>query len=270
MKPLMRMPYGFGPTPGPRQDPDGKPHDWHDGPKSRAVILRFLSEAEALVPLLPPGFLLDGDPWVTIRYTELTELAWLAGRGYRMLGVYFPAVYRGRREEARGPFLAVLWENLADPILSGREELGYAKLPAEISAPRRTGGSEKMRAAWQGHPFFDLSLADFRTEPTEEMAAASPPADGVLHYKYIPRTGDPGQADCAYACLTPPPGPIRRLVGVESASAEWAFHPASWEEMPTQCHVVSALANLPVHESARARIETTIGASDLSGQKRLD
>ena len=32
-------------------------------------------------------------------------------------------------------FLVVLWENLTDPILTGREELGFSKIYCEIPEP---------------------------------------------------------------------------------------------------------------------------------------
>ncbi|MCT8973970.1 acetoacetate decarboxylase family protein [Microbaculum marinisediminis] len=265
---IFRMPYGFGPMPGPRQGPDGKPHDWTTGPRSYTASVRFLSTRDALEPLLPPGFYLDGDPEVEVRYTELTELAWLAGRGYRLLGVYLKAGYRGQRDTARGQFLSVLWENLADPILSGREELGYAKLPAEISAPRRVGRTAEVTASWMGFPFFRMSLEGI--EDAAQAPAAPPPSDGVLHYKYIPRTGALDEADCAYACLSPNVATHRRVVATQTATATFAFVRANWEQMPTQFHIVSRLAELPILDTLPARIETAIGASDLGNQRRLE
>lgn len=265
---IHRMPFGFGPMPGPRQAPGGGRHDWSRGPRARAVTLRFRTEAERLVPLLPPGFALEGAPWVTLRYTELTRLDWLAGRGYRMLGVMLPARYEGRRDRVRAPFLAVLWENLADPILSGREELGYAKLPAELVNGRAAGGGRRHEARWQGHRFFEMELGPERR--CDPAPVAGPAAEGVLHYKYIPRTGAPGQADCAYACLSPLPGKARRVTRRAEATARFAFLPTRWEEMPTQVHIVNALAALPVRELSVAEIETSLGGDDLSATRRLE
>ena len=57
----------------------------------------------------------------------MKEIEWLAGRGYNTLGVSFPAVFEGEVDRATGSLLTVLWENLTDPILTGREELGFSK-----------------------------------------------------------------------------------------------------------------------------------------------
>jgi hypothetical protein len=48
----------------------------------------------------------------------MTAVDWLAGRGYTMIEVSWPATFTGRRDHATGRFLAVVWENLADPIIT--------------------------------------------------------------------------------------------------------------------------------------------------------
>lgn len=133
---MYQMPYGFGPTAGPRQGPDYKPFDGSRAPHRWSAAVSFLTNRAYLDRLLPPRFDLIGDPVVTIEFTVFTELAWLAGRGYSMLQVRFPATYEGERDRTVGSFLPVLWENLADPILCGREELGFAKLWCELPSPR--------------------------------------------------------------------------------------------------------------------------------------
>lgn len=259
-----RMPYGFGPMPGPRQGPDGQPFDWSVTPRRTAVSAGFLTDAAALEALLPPGFTLVGEPVVTLELQYLRELEWLGGRGYNILGVKFRARWDGA-ETATGPFLSVMWENLADPILSGREELGYAKLYAELPEPRVLRGHHHFTAGWLGHPFFRLEL--------HGLTPAAPPTasadDGVLHYKVMPRTGRPGEAEIACATLTPAgPGPI---VDSHHAAAgfDFAFLPATWEALPTMAHIVNRLAALPVHERRAAAITHTRGGRDLSDQRIL-
>src|SRR6185369_12854077 len=114
---LYRMPAHFGPMAGPRQGPDGETFDWTDTPKRINISTSFLTEPAVLDALLPPGLELAGDPLVTIEIVYMTELEWLAGRGYNTVGVRFPARFRGQRDDILGSFLAILWENLADPIL---------------------------------------------------------------------------------------------------------------------------------------------------------
>jgi hypothetical protein len=265
---MHRMPYGFGPAAGPRQDGDGVPFDWADTPHRRAVAVSYLTDEAALAALLPPRFVLAGEPVVTVEIQYLTELQWLAGRGYNTLGVKFPATYQGKSEAVAGLFLAVLWENLADPILTGRDELGFAKLYAEIPEPRVFRGREMHGAAWLGHRFVDLELDDIR-DAGSPAPPQGPAAGGTLHYKYVPSTGDWGSADVAYACHTPPGASRQRVLSASAANGRVAFHPTTWEQMPTQFHIVQRLAALPVLESRGASVTVTRGGRDLSDQRRI-
>lgn len=264
---VRRMPYGFGPSAGPRQGPDGKPFSWVDTPRRRAVAVDFLTEADRLSALLPPGFALAGEPIVTVEVQYLAELEWLAGRGYNTLGVKFGATYTGERDEVTGLFLAVLWENLADPILTGRDELGFAKLYADIPEPRLFRGSEFHGASWQGHRFVDIELHD--AADADPDLSAGPAAGGTLHYKYVPETGNWGAGDIAYACHTPAGNSRQHVTRYRRAEGRVAFTKASWEQMPTQFHVVNTLAALPVLEWRGATIIETRGGKDLSDQRRL-
>ncbi|MGO4833179.1 acetoacetate decarboxylase family protein [Rhizobiaceae sp. 2RAB30] len=236
-------------------------------PPSRAVAVDFLTDADRLSPLLPPGFSLAGEPVVTVEVQYLTELEWLAGRGYNTLGVKFGATFKGQRDEVTGLFLSVLWENLPDPILTGRDELGFAKLHADIPAPRIFGASEFHGASWLGHRFVDIELHDIAE--AEPLARSGPAAGGTLHYKFVPSTGNWGEEDAAYACLTPPGGSRQHLMRSMRVTGSVKFHQASWEQMPTQFHIVNALANLPIVEWRGATITETRGGKDLSDQRRL-
>lgn len=92
-----------------------------------------------------------------------------------------------------GTFTPVLWENLSDPIMTGREELGFSKIYAEMPPPVIIGNNYSAIATWQGFRFAEVSETDL-----EEALAQLPPASGSFHYKFIPRTGARGEADAAY------------------------------------------------------------------------
>lgn len=268
---MYRMPYGFGPTAGPRQGSDYKPFDWSRAPHRWSAAVSFLTDRDHLDRLLPPRFGLVGDPIVTVEFTVLSELTWLAGRGYSMLQLRFPAAYNGERDKAVGSFLPVLWENLTDPILSGREELGFAKLWCELPAPRVMGDRVSCTASWLGHEFAALEVTDL-TEAEPRIPAypglREHRSDGALHYKYIPQTGEWGKAAVAHACLTPPAGtPI--VDRLRLGKGRVSFRPTTWEQMPTQFHIVQALCALPILEQREAWCIETRGASDLSQQRAL-
>ena len=225
------MPTHFGPMTGPRRGPDGKGYACIDTPKSTSYSVSFLTNAEQLEELLPEGFALHGEPVVTVYQIHMKEIEWLAGRGYNIMGVTFPATYTGKRDRAMGPFLTVLWENMTEPILTGREQLGFAKIYCEMPEPAVCRGETRVIAHWQGFRFLDMKLTNMReVAPADHPAPAAPRTDGVLtgllHYKYIPRTGHWGEADAAYACLTPEEGSNSRLTGLWQGDGTVEFHPA--------------------------------------------
>ena len=237
-----RMPVSFGPAPGPRQRVGGA-RVIDPMARVQGVATRFLTDAERLEALLPPGMSLDGEPVVSVELLFITELAWLAGRGYNSLGVKLPVVCQGQTETLRGPFLSVLWENMADPMVTGREELGYAKLYCEIDQPAILKDRLRYRAGWQGHRLFEMELTDI-------LPADKPPereGDGLLHYRYVPAIGRPGVADFAGPTLSPP-SPCFEWLDHKTANGRLRFIHSTWEELPTLVHIVNTLAKLPILE----------------------
>ena len=268
---MYRMPTHFGPRTGPRQGADGLSFENKDTPKTTTVAVSFLTNADQLEALLPPGFELAGEPVVTVEASYMTEIEWLAGRGYNILGVSFPATFHGEQDHVTGSFLTVLWENLADPIITGREELGFAKIYCELPEPVVFRGETHLTASWLGFKFLDLKVNHLRQQSAEEIErlALAQTGAGILHYKYMPRTGEWGAADVAHATLTPAATPNRvvkeRWVGQGSVQ----FHQARWEDMPTQYNIVNTFYDLEVIELCGASVTKTVGGKDLSDQRIL-
>lgn len=266
---LQRMPTCFGLATGPRRGPDGRVFQNIDSPKSISHTIQFRTDPDQLRALCPPGFELGHAPIMSITATYMTEIEWLAGRGYNTLGASFPAVYRGEADYAEGQFLTVLWENLTDPILTGREELGFAKIYCELPPPRMVGPGTWCQASWLGFTFLEMALTDMEACDPASVPAPAVRHDGTLHYKYMPRTGEWGTADVAYAVLTPAATPHRRVTGMWRGQGELCFHRARWEDMPTQYQIVNGLADLEIREYLGSTIVATVGAKDLSDQRIL-
>ena len=269
------MPTHFGPMAGPRQGPDDARFECRDNPRSTSYSVSFLTNPDQLQSLLPDGFALHGDPVVTVDQTHMKEIEWLAGRGYNVMGVTFPVTYTGTRDRALGPFLTVLWENLTDPILTGREQLGFAKIYCELPDPAVCRGETHVTASWLGYRFLDMKLRNMQPVAAADYPPApAPRSDGVLtgqlHYKYIPRTGDWDQADVAYATLTPAAGSNRQVTAMWRGDGTVQFHHARWEDMPTQHMIVSAFHQLEIREYRGATITQAVGGKDLSDQRRLE
>ena len=268
---MYRMPTHFGPSLGPRQGERGRKYDNLESPKITAFSVSFLSNREQLEELLPEGFEVGAEPVVTVEIQYITEIEWLAGHGYNTLGVSFPAVFTGKKGRVVGNFLTVLWENLADAIFTGREELGFSKIYCEIPKPRIYQGQTHCFASWMGFKFMDLKIENLKQLSAEEVSSVAKKQknDGILHYKYIPKTGEWGKADVAYAVLTPYDSPNRIVKEMWQGEGTVQFHKATWEDLPTQFHIVNTFYNLEIKEYRGATMVKTTGAKDLSDQRIL-
>jgi hypothetical protein len=262
-----RMPIFFGPTPGPRQWPKGKDFDFTKTPKRRAIAVRYLTDKAKLQAHLPDCFEVWGEPVITVEITYMWELGWLAGRGYNMGDVKFPAIHHGRNGRTPGTMLLVRFEDLADPILSGREELGHNKLYCEIPPLNILEGHYSTQLSWLHTPFLKIAAWDLKEEL--QPPPADPANKGLLSYKYMPRTGEWGVADVEYATLTPPSWNGRvthRAIG----QGKVEFIKAKWEDLPTLYHLVNAFEALPILEYRGAVVYDMEGGASGSETHKLD
>ena len=268
---MYRMPTHFGPSLGPRQGPDGRKFECRDNPKTTSLAVNFLTNREQLEELIPEVFQLEGEPVVTVEASYMTEIEWLAGRGYNTLGVKFPVAFKGERDSVVGSFLTVLWENLTDPILTGREDIGFSKIYCELPEPRFYGGEAHSSASWLGFKLMDLRLKNLKELTTEEIkeTGSKQMGDGTLHYKYMPRTEEWGRADAAYAVLTPSETPNKVIKEMWRGEGVVQFHRAAWEDLPTMYTIVNAFADLEVKEYRGASLTRTVGGKDLGDQRIL-
>ncbi|WP_321889123.1 acetoacetate decarboxylase family protein [Paraburkholderia bannensis] len=258
-----RMPIVFGPAPGPRQKPDGTIWTPEETGMMRAqwMTVSYRTERKSLERILPPGFALRGEPEVHVSLAFFNDLYWLAGRGYGILNVEVPVVYSGKTETIEGAFCPVLWEGVPDAIMTGREELGFPKLFADIPALKidHDNGTAGGEASWFDYRFFEIDLHGL-TEISGDKKLPGP-GGATLFYKYMPRTGSSGSGGCdvAYATTSQPlPGasgdtsPIKfsdanfRKWKGKGGSVKW--HRASFEQLPTTFHIVNGLADLEIVE----------------------
>lgn len=159
-------------------------------------------------------------------------------------------------------------------ILTGREELGFSKIYCDLPEPRVYQGETHCIASWMGFKFLDMNLKNMTQVPPEKFPPpAGPRTDGVLtgtlHYKYIPKTGEWGTADSAYAVLTPAETPNRIVKEIWRGEGTVAFHRARWEDLPTQYMIVNTFADLDIKEYRGATISKSVGGKDLSDQRIL-
>ena len=261
LAPMYRMPVSFGPAPGPRNLPESQRHRRYEK-NTLTLTLSALTDSDALARLLPPGFAVEAPARIELSLLVLTDIGWLAGRGYNILMVRIPARWRGE-EDVTGAFVPVLWESMAEPILTGRDELGWPKIFADIPTPVVENGEWRAHAAWEDFTFLDMRAGDF------EAAARPDPAPQMMFHKYVPRTGAWGEAEVDYFTATALEVAAPQVRSVRNGTGAFRFHRASWEQMPTQYPIVSALADLPLIDFGRAQLVESSGGGDASGQRRL-
>ena len=262
---IYRMPTHFGPAPGPRQLPDGITTDSTKSPRRLSVAASFLTDGAKLEQHLPEGFALAGEPVVSVEFHTMTDIDWLAGRGYTMIWVSWPVIFSGQQDRASGRFLAVVLEKLADPIISGRCEIGHPKLYAEIQEPRVFDGAHICNAGWMGFRFLEMSVSNLRNE----QPAPKAPSDGTLMLKYVPRTGAWGESELQQVTLSPLADPDMTIERQQSGSSHVRFHKATWSDLPTMHHVVNALADLPVIEPRGGSLTVSRGGKTYRDQRVL-
>ena len=241
-----RMPVFFGPTPGPRQFRGIEQYDYATEAHMRVIGARFLTDRDMLQAWLPSGFAVWGEPVATCEVTYIDRLAWLAGRGYNWCDFKFNVVFDGKHGPTHGTFLVVRFEDLPDPILSGREELGHNKLWCAIPPIREVSGKCATEMSWLGTTFWKIAAWDLRDESV--VPKHDPKNSGVLSYKYMPRTGEWGTPDIAYTTLTPT-STAGKLLRYQVGNGSVEFPKISWEELPTLHHLAEAFAALPQIES---------------------
>ena len=269
------MPRTFGAAGGPRQAPDDA--DFRHTPTTfTRFVVRFLGRADQLQPLLPPGLTLRGEPVVQVQFFKLTDIPWLAGRGYNILSVLIPAQFASHDgATVDGQYQAVLWENMGDPIVTGREQLGHPKLYAQLAEPRTWNGATHLRASWEDFTFAELELT-CDDEPDGNLIAEIKDSSGVglIGHKYIPKTGSWDEADADYLTLTPLPGESnlrdpQPFPTVRAGSGTVVFNPPQWQDMPTQYHIIRQLAALEQVEPRTAFIMSGTTYADAADQRIL-
>ncbi|KAK2736756.1 hypothetical protein FQN55_001518 [Onygenales sp. PD_40] len=293
-----RMPLSFGPATGPRQDSAGRFRDSYSCTSVTASI-KFKTSRTLLQNMLPtPEFAFRSPStiaYATVSCTTLSDLDWLGGGGYSHLGLYLHGVQYTQQDGSvvNGSYLAVLFEDLADPIITGRDELGMPKVFSTINIDRQ---KEKLQVSleWRGAKFGEFEWEELEQVITPSSDAADGGAagphndsafipgintsklvdDGILTYRYIPAIGDPGKAESEYAVFIPnnkgvstAPPPQETVSRV--AKGRISFNPHDWNALPTLHNVASRLAEMPVYKIEEAKVVESRGIVDALRPQRL-
>ena len=137
---------------------------------------------------------------------SLKNMTWLGDTGYNHCGLYVHGVQYTKKngEVLHGTHMPMLFENLTDPIITGREEIAAPKWGCDIDIEEK-GSSRTIKMGWRGTVFGELEFNDLvEADPSTKPAVAKPtPDDGIFLYRYVPAVGEPGKADAEYAVFDP-------------------------------------------------------------------
>lgn len=279
-----RMPVGFGPAPGPRQDVLGRPRAGLDQSRFATTTVKFETSRTYLESLFPtPAFRFLSPATVCLASVSLTTLdgmAWLGGGGYSHCGLYLHGVgyFPKAGPPVVGSYLPVLFENLADAVITGREELGFNKTFCDIDID---GDSSKTsynaRCSWRGATFLGIAMEDLQQQSDAAAAETEMDKEGadILTYKYIPATGKPGKADVEYACVVPQAEESKAAAravktAARTGKASITFDAGGCNTLPTLHHITSVLAGIPVYRVVEATVVEGMGVPDVSSCRRIE
>jgi hypothetical protein len=216
--------------------------------------------------------------FASLSQTSLESMEWLGGSGYNHFGLYIHGVEFKQQDGStiNGTYLPLLFESLADPIVSGREELGMPKLFCDLDVQRQKN-EYTVRAGWQGSTFGVMDLLDLKeVDATAEAGVMGGEGDdGILTYKYIPAVGERGKADAAYTVFIPHAQeakavPSRVEKAVEARKSNIAFNSRSQADLPTLHHIVAKLEQIPIYEIISAKVVSGTGVPDASSARRVE
>lgn len=230
------------------------------------MVVPFLTDRDRLAAYLPAPWEVAEEPVVTVTYARNRDVDWLAGHGYNLVGVNAAAIFKGEKETLAGTYTLVMWENLADPILTGRELQGIPKIYADIDDHSVIDGQWQTSASHFGHKIMDMSVSGLREPTLEEIEAyarANEGRDNPMAWRYLPGVSHMGHR--VNEPTTFPSETTLTEVQVGQGTVNW--QQLSWEQNPTQCHIVNALADLPVLDYLPAMVAR--GSTNLLVPERL-
>jgi len=233
------MPAHFGPW------TSKTPSGWYHNVTN--LVVSYRTDREKLAAFIPEPFDVAEEAVVSVTYACNKEVDWLAGHGYNLIGVNASVVFKGEVDCLEGFYTLVMWENLTDPILMGREVQGIPKIFADIPDHSVVNGAWRVKASHYSHGILEMtisSLADPTAEEIVELQKSIEGKDNWMGWKYIPNADGVGTSLSIPTLF--PAETVYTAVQIGSGSVAWEH--LEWEQNPTQYHIVNALADLPVLE----------------------
>lgn len=265
-----RAPFSFGPSPGPRQDHIGRARNLGEI-SYKTSYLTFKTLKSYISTLLPSDELsIDTDgSWATatLSVTRLANLSWLGGRGYSLFALYIHNVTGNGKtltdastngkattgSEKKGDFVPVMFENKADPIITGREELGFSKVFATLE-DTSSASYYTLSAGWEGTEFCSLTLEDLVEVQSAELTTHAP----TIHWEVTTSSKESGHSNPGTVTMHPPLPTFEGQREWKAGSAKVKFTDLEGQQLvqafPTLAHIIEGLRSIKIVEVLKSGV----------------
>jgi len=230
------------------------------------LSISYETDRELLEECIPECYTLR-EPIISVNVCEFNYLGWANGKKYNLININCPVHFKGELDDVDGDLVLVMFENHCDPILGGREGMGYAKILCDIPDIQYNGIKYTSLAfgAWGGK--FMKIQCDMNESPDEadkqrvlEVLGAS---EGKMHLKTLMQHHhytDPQKFTVdIYPTMLPNwvrpedyPWEIMEPK-CEYGTGTIDFTELPWDEWPTFGQISKGLAKLPVKKVLLAR-----------------
>lgn len=259
---IPRMPAFFGRQGGPRQRVDRPERHPQNVGACVATWVATQADPDTLAALLPAGFEL-AEPLLIVEAASLSGLPWLAGRGYEMVMVSVPVIFTQQGVPIVGRLELVTWENCADAIVSGRDELGFNKVYADGIILTEAEDHISWSVSWGGTQFLSIEVA----LDDEDRGAPTWNSGPVFHYRVLPRTGQWGETELEQVTAPTASPTSMTVVSTKTGQGKIRFESATFDELPTLVHIVNSLASLALGGVVSSGHSRMTGWSDIESMR---
>ena len=233
------------------------PRPWEQGGmrygKVTSFGVTFLTDRDLAAQLLPEPFQIGDEALISVTESVCEDVDWLAGKRYNLVGADVASIFDGEVDKnVRGSFCVIMWENMVEPIIGGRDHSGVPKVYADIEDITRQDASCLTSVSHFGHRILKMSGSDLKVLNKDQCKALEVSRrDGLwMNYKYFPSLENNG-ADISYACTYPSSG---TCTSAWEGAGDIEFFPSSFKQNPTQYVLINKLAELPVLEVKTSRL----------------
>jgi len=206
------------------------------------ISVNYRTDEGALLELIPYDFELL-EPVVNVQFANCRDVDWMTGGEYRLIQLSSPVRYVGNDEGLEGAYPLVIWENVACPIIGGREEDGMPKIFADVAAERHYKDHWFTAASHECNTFLTLDFERKAELSAKDVAAMNEHSKiNFFGWRYISNLGK-GGASLSHATLYPQEAIMSRAWSGEGRINWPPFKP---EMHLKQSWMIDILAKLPI------------------------